>query len=404
MFISFGATYSHVKELSMRKIIIALLLVFYSIASKSQTSEFIIMDSSTTRPVSSVNVFSFNTLEGTISNKEGRIKIPTNDDVFILSHVGYQTKEVAFHQGLEDSIYLIPNTIELQEVSISNVDIEKKLQYVLENYDQLYETSPALFESTYKESLKVSGEMARLSQVQLQWWNKSYKYNFDRPFDKQNQMSVEAIDYSKILDNRTILANGGFLDNKNFFQFVHLNYYPVFLSSFGRDIHITAVENQEQVMKITFDAAVEVDGETVSRLKDCELYFDNETGAILELYFQIIYENNPVEGFSRTLKIPYTSVMKKHELRISFNKVPDSKLMLSSFYSHINADVQYQDKIEQLEINQNIFITKSAGNKPIRRKDRIDLTIPFYESFPTNKQSDSKILLSQEELAFIEGK
>lgn len=370
----------------------------------AQTKTFIIKDEATNKPIAFANVYYPSQMVGSISNEEGRVKVPViSSDTLILSYMGYETKKIMVDKLKGDTIKLNPKTIELSEVKIYSVDLREKLINVLAVYGKnYYETK--LYDATYKESFKVNSELARLSQVQLKWWDKNYMYNFNKSFDKQSNISLAAIDYSKRLDNKYILSNGGYIENKYFFESLHLNHYLKLIIDYGKDIFVDSVEELKDFTKVVFNARINIKEEDVSYLKKGVIYFDNQTGAISKLSFELLYNTQFEKGLSRESKVQYETKTQGQNIELAFTENPNKKWSLSFFSHQLYGIVRYNNISDKFYSKQDLYITKIHKREKISKKQRIDLNKPFYDNLPIYRQSDVKILLTREEQDFIKRK
>lgn len=372
---------------------------------KAQTNEFLLLDQVTKEPISSVNVFNPESLSGTISNDDGWVNIYFKSDTLVCSHISYETKKIFMDRLLEkDTVYLSPREIQLDEVAINNFDLKKRLKFIIDNYNDLYDVKSKLFDCTYKEKLKVNDKMARLTQVQLKWWDKNYNFDFKESPDNISQFKLNNIDYSRILDTENVLSNGGFIENKYLIEFLHLNYYLIFITSYADNIQINSIEKDSKHTKIIFSANIIVNNKLISKVVNSTFYFDNKSMAIKNINLNLIYNNQVNEGVSKNGNIPYKSSVKSHNIVVNFNEYYRSKLIINSFYSKVKAVAEYENKIDDLLIEQSFLITGIEYGKKIRKKHRINLSKPFYKNLPTTKLNDLKILLSKEEIMFMKEK
>jgi hypothetical protein len=389
------------------KIFFTLLFSGLCFMAKAQTKEFIVVDLTSQKALSTVSVFFPNKNEGAVTNDDGKVKIyyaKNSADTLVFSHVAYQTKKMIASEYLSiDTIKLIPSTILLNEVFIYSLDLEKKLADILINYEKLYATQASIHDCTYKESYEVNDTLARLAQLQIKWWDKNYRFNFKESFDKQNQISLTNIDYSKVLDSKSYFSNSGFIENKFIFQLLHLNFYPIILNR-GSDISLQSVDKYEKNTRVVFTTPIIEKGEVVMFLNDGIIYFDNETGAIEEIDLNFKYNNQIKKGVSRKTKTPYTSEVKEHHINLSFKKIDNQKWMISSLKSVVEADVEYNNTRDNVQLTQEFIITKTTKGGRIPKSEQINLNNPLYENLPLKKNLDTKILLTQKEQAFINKK
>lgn len=386
------------------KFYLSLFFTLLSLIVNAQVKDFIIVDSLTNKPINAVSAYFTAKNEGTVSNEDGKVKIYfTNpNDKLVISHVAYNPTEIVLKDYLKvDTIRLSRSSILLMEVAVYDLDLKKKLAELLKKYEQLYLNQPVIYDCTYKESVKVNDSLARLSQVQLKWYGKNYKLNLSMPFYKQNQVSLINIDYSKFTTNAKETHNSH-LDNSYLFKLLHLNFYTYVVSK-GEDISIQSINKTANYTKVVFSTPIVQKGETVMYLNDGIIYFDNETGAIIELDFPYEYNNQIKRFTSKTDGKTNTTEVKKHHVSLSFKKV-ENKWVINTLKSVIEAEFNINDKKEDIKITQEFLITKTQKGLEFPKIEQIDLKIPFYKNLAQTTNLDPKIPLTKEEEAFMKKK
>ena len=385
------------------KFYLSLFFTVLSLIVNAQVKEFIIVDSLSNKPINAVSAYFTAKNEGTVSNEDGKVKIyfSNPNDKLRLSHVAYNPTEIVLKDYLKlDTIRLSRSSILLMEVAVYDLDLKKKLAELLKKYEQLYLNKPVIYDCTYKESVKVNDSLARLSQVQLKWYDKNYRLDFRKPFDKQNQVSLINIDYSKLIENAAE-AHKGYVENEYLFKLLHLNFYTLVVNR-GTDITIQSINKTANYTKVTFTTPIMEDGKIVMFLNDGIIYFDNETGAISELDFTYDY-NNHKENLTSKAGTPYITETKKHHVNLSFKKVED-KWIINTLKSVLDGEFTSNNKKEDIKITQEFLITKTQKGVEIPKKEQIDLKKPFYENLAQTTNLDPKIPLTKEEEAFMKKK
>ena len=275
----------------MKKITLLLFLSCSTILF-SQSKEFTILDAITIKPIDLAQILYPNLEIGSVSNEDGRVKIPLKKEKIIISHINYETKELKYSNFIKkDTIYLILNTSELDEIVVYNIDILKKVTNILDNtYTKEYSTKKAIHKSTYKETFSVNDSLSRLFQVQLDWWSKNYLYKSDKPLKKQNIFNLEGVDYSKIksIDKNFTNANGAYVTNDTFFSYLHLNYLLNILKDITYDYEINSMRKTTESNIVYFDAIVKEKGINVLNFKNCTIVFDKEYKSIQYIKLNII--------------------------------------------------------------------------------------------------------------------
>ena len=377
----------------MKKILfIPLFLLHY--LHPAQVAELTLIDALTKRPIPNAEVYYTTSLNGTITNEEGKAKITIEPDTLTLSHIGYMSKKIlTINTFTSTTLYLNPQEIQLEEVVLYNYDLKKKIKYVLENYYKLYDTKAKILECTYREKTTKNGKLIRLYQNQLNWWSKDYVFRFKEPLNKFIQIELKNTDYAKIIGEEEDIANGLALEQKTLMMYLHLSPYLVFLNN-AQTIDIKKVEKDNQYTIVTFDAYIE---KVDLKVFDSVIYFDNHSGAIKKIVFnQSLLETT---GVSRKSKIPYKSTTEFATWELTFTPY-NNKMLFSSFAVKAKVNVEIEGKTYTI-ISEENFLRTGTQNKHIKKENRINIENPFFEYTPPHKQGEAKYILTTEEEEFI---
>ncbi|AVM55915.1 carboxypeptidase-like regulatory domain-containing protein [Capnocytophaga sp. oral taxon 864] len=371
-----------------------LILLFTATTLPAQVAELILLDATTKQTIANAEVYYTNTLNGTITNEEGKAKITVENDTLTLSHIGYATKKIFTDKTFtKATVYLNPQEIQLDEVVLYNFDLKKKIKYVINNYFKLYDTKTKILETTYREKTLKDGHIIRLYQIQLDWWTKNYIFHFKEPLSKFLQIQLKNTDYAKIMSSEEDVSNELTLEQKTLIMYLHLNPYLVFLYN-AKSINIKKVEKNKENTIVTFDADfTKLDLILINSV----IYFDNSTNAIRKIIFSQKPSTN--SGLSRKSKIPYTSTTEQATWEITFTPYKN-KLLLSSFSVGAKATVEILSKVYTYQIEQS-FLRTGVTKGQIKKNDRIDVGKPFFEYVTPHKQGEAKFLLTKEEQDFI---
>ena len=374
-----------------------LLIQFFLLQSllQAQTIEFTVLDATTKLPISNVEIYYTNSINGTITNEEGKAKIALENDTLTLSHIGYTTKKNFTDKTFaKATVYLNPQEIQLEEVVLYNFDLKKRVKYVLDNYFKLYDTKAKIVECTYREKMIRNDTLRRLYQIQLDWWSKNYVYQPKEPLNKNVQIHLKNTDYSKI-SNLEDGTNSAFFEPTFIFQYLHLNPYLVFLYN-AKNIQIKKVEKDKEHTIVTFDFDI-ISNKEIIQFANSVIYFDNTTNAIK----RIAFTQKPINGggVSEKKKIPYKTINNKGTWELTFTSY-NNKLLFSSFTVKVSCMFQYENKQDYVNIEQS-FLRTGIQNKHIKKEDRIDVEKPFFEYVTPHKQGEAKFMLTKEEQDFI---
>ena len=375
--------------------ILFFILLFTATALHAQVAELTLLNASTKQPIPNVEAYYTRSLNGTITNEEGKLRIAVENDSLTLSHIGYATKKIFTDKTFaKATIYLNPQEIQLEEVVLYNFDLKKRVKYVIDNYFKLYDTKSKILECTYREKMIRNDTLRRLYQIQLDWWSKNYVYQPKEPLNKNIQIHLKNTDYSKI-SNLEDGTNSAFFKPAFIFQYLHLNPYLVFLYN-AKNIQIKKVEKDKEHTIVTFDSEI-ISNKEIIQFANSVIYFDNTTNAIK----RIAFTQKPIngEGVSEKKKIPYKTIDNKGTWELTFTPY-NNKLLFSSFTAKMSCMFQYENKQDYVNIEQS-FLRTGVTKGQIKKNDRIDVEKPFFEYVTPHKQGEAKFLLTKEEQDFI---
>ena len=377
-----------------------LILLFTATSLSAQVAELTLLDASTKQPIPNVEAYYTRSLNGTITNEEGKLRIAVENDSLTLSHIGYATKKIFTDKTFaKATVYLNPQEIQLEEVVLYNFDLKKKVKYVLDNYFKLYDTKAKILECTYREKFIRNDTLTRLYQVQLDWWSKSYRYtSFKQPLEKLLQIQLKNIDYSKMLSQEEVAARSVHLERKPMFIYLFVNTYLSLIDQFGENIDIKKVEKNKEVTKVTFNVDIVINKKLNLKLENSVLVFDNTTNAVRKVIFNDIHQGIKDKVSEKTNK-PYKSITDNYRLELTLTDYK-GKLLFSSYYVRLIGAVEYKGKRDKLFLEHS-FLRTGVQNKHIKKEDRIDIQKSFHEYITPHKQGEAKFLLTKEEQNFI---
>ena len=377
-----------------------LILLFTATALPAQVAELTLLDVSTKQPISNVEAYYTRSLNGTITNEEGKLRIAVENDTLTLSHIGYATKKIFTDKTFaKATVYLNPQEIQLDEVVLYNFDLKKKVKYVLDNYFKLYDTKAKILECTYREKMIRNDTLRRLYQIQLDWWSKNYRYtSFKQPLEKLLQIQLKNIDYSKMLSQEEVAARSAYVERTPMFIYLFVNTYLSFIDQFGENIDIKKVEKNKEVTKVTFNADIVINKKLNLKLENSVLVFDNTTNAVRKVIFNDIHQGMK-DKISDKTKTPYKSITDNYRLELTLTDYK-GKLLFSSYYVRLIGAIEYKGKRDKLFLEHS-FLRTGVQNKHIKKEDRIDIQKSFHEYITPHKQGEAKFLLTKEEQDFI---
>lgn len=237
----------------------------------------------TKRPIPNAEVYYTTSLNGTITNEEGKAKIAIEPDTLTLSHIGYMSRK--YSQSIlsqaQPSISN-PQEIQLEEVVLYNYDLKKKIKLRFRKEllqavrHQSQNIGMHLPEKNYQNGkLLLLPKPTRIGGARLSISILKSLLN------KFIQIELKNTDYAKIIGEEEDIANGLALEQKTLMMYHHLSPYLVFLNN-AQTIDIKKVEKDNQYTIITFDAYIE---KVDLKVFDSVIYFDNHSGAIKKIVF-----------------------------------------------------------------------------------------------------------------------
>ena len=388
------------------KIRIIAFLLFFNYSGFSQSKEFVVVDQTTYKPIDLVQIF-YPSLEiGSISNGDGKVRIPLLENEITVSHINYVERKLTFDQFKQkDTLFLIPKTNQLGEVVIYNLDLKQKFRDILEkSYLKNYSTKKVIHNCTYKETFSVNDSLSRLFQVQLDWYSKNSLFKGNVDIDKQNIINLKSVDYSKIkqMDSTLTSSTGAYVENKVFFQFGHLNMLLDLLINLTDDYKIESIEKSETTTTVRFNATLEQNGEKMYHHNNSLIVFDKDYEAIKQLKFNMIYNTDFEDDISKIYNIPYQKKTESHVIELSFNTMENGKYLISYYISKLNGIIKTEMNTDSITAEQSLFVTESRLGKKLKNGN-IDFDKPFYKNIPNSlKTNDVKILLTENERDFLE--
>lgn len=391
----------------MKKIITLVFICLFQFTN-SQSKEFIVIDFESKKPIDLVQVSYPNLEIGSVSNKEGKVKIPLKKDKINISHINYIEEGFSYQDFIKkDTLFLVPKTNELEEVVLYNINLKQKFANILENsFSKKYSTKKAIHKGTYKETFTINNSLSRLFQIQLNWYSKNSLFKSNKPLHKQNILNLESVDYSKIkeINKDFISSKGAYVDNKTFFQFMHLNTLLIILKDLTSDFEIQSIQKNEKTTSVFFNATLKKDGRKIYDHQNSLVVFDKDYKYIKYLKFNMVYNSDFKDALSKIHKIPYKKKTTNHVLELSFKKLKNEKYSISYFISEVKAILKTKGFTDNISSKQSLFIAESKLGKRLKNGN-IDLSKPFYKSVTNNlKNNDVKILLTEKESQFLGSK
>ncbi|QZT38949.1 hypothetical protein K5X82_08640 [Halosquirtibacter xylanolyticus] len=386
----------------MRITFTSIFLLFFSIVMCQEKKEITVIDKSTRKPIELVHVYYPNLDIGSISNAEGVVKIDKQlRDTIAFSNVAFKTKIIVSDIALPDTVYLEPSDYFLDEIVVG-YNLRKKIEEVLQYYNENYLISSSLNRCTYKEVIKVDDNISRLNQVQLDWWSKKSSFRKRRKLENENKFSLRSIDYAK---RDTAFVSKCFLNNRYLLPRLYISWYLDALLKIVDDntIIINKVEKNHLQTKVVFSTNDYIkEGSLLYNLVKNYIIFDNKSNAVTEIYWNAVNKDEVRKRIRGKSGEKFTIENKRQVFHLSLQKLNNNKWTINYFHSRAIAEVFYQGKKHQTDIEQGFVITGVSKDK--LDGDIIDIDRPFYLNFPTHTSIKNTLVLTKEELQYINKK
>lgn len=392
----------------LKSFIIALLFLL-SANTYSQKKEFLILDSSSNLPVPDVNVYYPNIQEGTFTNSDGKAIINIKDYDLKISNINYEDKLIkSTDVSKSDTIYLNLKTTLIDEVVIKSFNLPKALNYVVENYDNLYENNPFEKECVFKETLNVNGNLKRLILSKVNWWGKSYKVKYMDDL----KLRLGSIDFNKNepmniftdSEKENTPSKSGYIATSNLISILYLNTVLDNFLKISVGLHSAVEESPSDEIIVSYqtDWAKLKNGSEKTHGK---ITFDKLTKAIISLSIIVDKKDEVVKGTTSISKKNYSVENTASMSNYTFIKGLNNKLTLNSLEAVADVSMIYDNKNFKISVANNIFVLKESAVKKVSNAGIIDLSKPIFESLPSSEiTSANSILLSKDEKSFIYGK
>ncbi|ARV14660.1 hypothetical protein [Polaribacter sp. SA4-12] len=380
---------------------LSFILLLFSIGSFCQSKTITILDSLTKEPIDLVHITYSNSSTGNISNADGIVKINLQKDSIYISHINYKNRVYSSKNLFtKDTLFIHPTLNTLDEIVLYDYDLKNKLKQVLDNYKKYYYNGQLTNTLTYKENFEINDKIVRLFQAQYKWWTRYNFFELNTEVKKQNKLSLEKVDYSKITSSDKDERNGGFLKSIPLIKFSNLNFNLILLAHHTKDVYINSINKNIQTTDINFDADYFEDGKNLFNYKNSIISIDNKTKSIKYILLNMVYKDNKKVSLSRKSKISYTSETTKHKVELFFKKFKN-KYSLSYFTSELNGFLTINNEKSKAFSSQKFLITNTEKGKKNKKAKEINLDKALYDYIPLNKNKETEILLTKKEIGFI---
>ena len=374
-----------------------LLLIIISNFVQAQSINITVIDKSTLLSIEDVNISLLNGNEGTVTNSEGKavLNFKGKSDLKI-SNINYEDIFINTDNLKKiDTIYLIQKVILLDEVKVSNFNLSKALQYVLDNYSSLYVDVPFENDCDFKETVEIDGKLKRLIVTKVNWWDKSYKREKNDVKFRLGLISYNKNEPFEIFSDVPRLnkpSNSGFINLSSVVNTIYLNVLLKTLIPYLANAEVNLEESPKDLILVSFKT------ESITG----KITFDKKTKAINRIDYEIIYKSNIVKDIIKENKKESIVETKKSFLSATFYKSLNNKLSLKIYESGNNLTIAYDNKNHDANFINKIYVLNEKNSKKVGNDGLIDLKKPIYESLPSTEiKSTNTILLDSKEKEFM---
>ncbi len=327
-----------------------------------------------------------------------------------LLHLNYNEKLILKNKIIElDTIWLSQKNNLLEEVVVTNINLKKKLQYVLDNFSDLYVDYPTKKECSFKETFLFDGEYKRLFLAQILWWSKSSEHPFKKNYNKFIKLKLGKIDFSKnepmdhLKGNKRKADETGAIVTKSLINFFYLNHAinSLLWSGVG-EIHSSIEESDNNSIAISYTTDWKINKEGVSNRNVGKIFFDKKTDAIINFSKNIEFKNKISKQKGKETNKTYITDYKNNYFQYNFAQNKEGKWSLIFFDFSINLLFTYDEIPHTIKFTNSLYVLKESKSKKVNNDGLIDLDNPIYKSLPSKTIVNSNnILLTVKEKAFI---
>lgn len=154
-----------------------------------------VIDSETALPVTNARIIADNKIYYT--NDDGFALLADTEHSIDVNASGYFLEKTNF----QPVIKLKPKYNAIDEVKIVNIDFQKILKTVSNNYDKAYYSKPIIYDVTVKQKSYENNELKLLAVANGKFWSRDGEYHakdaFNNRFDNFVQLQIDAVRYLK---------------------------------------------------------------------------------------------------------------------------------------------------------------------------------------------------------------
>lgn len=349
-----------------------LLLTFF--CSHFIIGQNLIFDSNNKKPISSVSI-QYQQNKGIITNEDGFFELSNieNIDTLYLSHISYKQKKIAFKSLIKkDTIFLEPLIINLDEITISNLEPKTIIRRAIKKIDENYINTPHNLFGFFRQTLKEDNKGVEMIEVDFISYLK----------DRKSQSSTKVLkarrtnNYSK-LNLKThggvssIIENGDFVKRKSdFLDISNIENYEF--------IYDGILEyNNLNVYKISFKP---IDNNNLQVLRKGSLFIDSKSLAIIEIIYT--FDDNKLSKITNQADLSLSTrepvyILKGVKSIIKYIQLPNKKWVLSYIESNNIRKGIYKNEEYTYDLSVKLIINNIKTKEPSEVKTNYNLSKDF---------------------------
>lgn len=364
---------------------------------------FYIVNAETDDPIESVHLFYKSSAKGSFTNEDGVAEIKKIEDTLYFSHINYRLEAISSPHLIEksDTVFLMPIEHSLEEIVVrayDSFDIKAYFKRNKQSISDRYEVKSRLRRCSYKEKAYVEDALIRLYQTQIDWWARK-SYSTRGLIKDKNEVMLRSIDFSKVEDNGPIKSR--YMSNEDFFKMTDIKFWLTILTDFCDAYSVNYIKADDEGTFVSFNTNSNQNKLPFS-FEECLVVFDNTSNSIKYLKLDMAY---PLSWSTYTLEdttFRYSS--KRHVVELSYELRESGKYELINLNSSFDAHFQFDEEVIATRTDHQLFVLEASKSKGIDKSDQVDLNLPFYKLVPRHENVNPKILLTKEELEFINEK
>jgi hypothetical protein len=315
----------------LKKLLFCLLIV--SMSTRAQLISSKVLDSTTLKPIPYVTVL-FNK-SGVITNEEGRFAFNLKNnahetDSLFISCIGFETLAKPLYQFKDSIIYLIPKTVELKEVVLTNKHytaqeiLEKAKENINKNYNFKFTKKKLFYRESNHQNFTKAGYTLKKSTIEA--LSKPFIDSLVQSIPKQNDYYTEVLcdlygDFSKEQQKINLIKASELYDKNNEIGFTALeekfnkileknvkpdSYFKIKSGWFGQKVSMDEMRGEE-IDSTDASALNDKLDEEKNRKIAKKINFPNErknsmTSLLAELFFQ---EKTPLNFIRKSKKYEF---------------------------------------------------------------------------------------------------